>query len=114
VHGLARGSRSGLLFTDDVRCPIHVADLAAALLQLAESPYSGVHHVAGADAVSRYELGVLIARRDGLDATAIPAGLRAGAGIPGPIDVRLDCTRTQARLTVPLRGARDFLAISQA
>lgn len=113
VHALARGSRTGVLFTDDVRCPIHVADLAAALLQLAESPHSGVHHVAGADAVSRYELGVLIARRDGLDAAAIPVGLRAGAGIPGPIEVRLDCTRTQAGLTVPLRGAREFLTPRQ-
>jgi dTDP-4-dehydrorhamnose reductase len=44
-----------------------VTDLASALLELASSSYSGTHHVAGADAISRHELGVLIARRDGLD-----------------------------------------------
>ena len=113
VHALASGGRAGTLFTDDVRCPVHVTDLAAALLQLAASAHFGVHHVAGADAVSRYELGILIARRDGLDATKITAGLRAESGIPGPIDVRLDCTRTQARLATRLRGAREFLRPDQ-
>ncbi len=110
VHALASGAKTGVLFTDDVRCPVHVTDLASALLELARSPYSGVHHVAGADAISRYELGVLIARRDGLDETALPTGRRANSGLPGPVDVRLDCTRTQTRLITQLHGARTFLA----
>ena len=106
VHALAAGTTSGALFTDDVRCPIHVGDLAAALLELAGSPYAGIHHVAGADALSRHELGVLIARRDGLDDSALPAGRR---NVSGPADVRLDCTWTRSRLTTRLRGAREFL-----
>lgn len=109
VHALTAGTVSGFLFTDDVRCPVHVTDLASALLELAASPYAGIHHVAGADAISRYELGVLIARRDGLDEGSLPAGLRAGTGLPGPIDVRLDSSNTQARLTTRLRGANEFL-----
>jgi dTDP-4-dehydrorhamnose reductase len=114
VHALAAGTTAGALYTDDVRCPVHVADLTAALLELAASSHAGVCHVAGADAVSRYELGVLIARRDGLDPAALPAGLRAATGLPGPVDVRLDSTRTQARLATRLRGARDFLAPTPA
>jgi dTDP-4-dehydrorhamnose reductase len=114
VHALASGARAGALFTDDVRCPVHVTDLASALLELARSPYSGMHHVAGADAVSRHELGVLIARRDGVDEAALPTGLRVGTGLPGPVDVRLDCTKTQSRLTTRLRGARSFLAPTRA
>jgi dTDP-4-dehydrorhamnose reductase len=109
VHSLASGTTAGVLFTDDVRCPIHVTDLASALLELANSPYSGIHHVAGADAVTRHELGVLIARRDGLDEANLPTGLRARTGLPGPLDVRLDCTTTQSRLTTRLRGAHEFL-----
>lgn len=109
VHALARGA-AGALFTDDIRCPVHVADLASALLELASFAHSGIHHVAGTDAVSRYELGLLIARRDGLDEAALPTGKRADAGVPGPLDVRLDCTRTQSRLSTLLRGARTFLA----
>lgn len=111
VHALAAGGVSGALFTDVVRCPVHVADLAAALLELAAAPDGGVFHVAGPDAVSRYELGLLIAARDGLDAAALPAGLRAaGSQAPAALDVRLDSTRTQARLVTRLRGAREFLA----
>jgi dTDP-4-dehydrorhamnose reductase len=109
VHALAAGAVTGALFTDDVRCPVHVTDLARALLELAASPYSGVQHVAGSDAVSRYELAVLIARRDGLDPATLPTGLRAASGLAGPIDVRLDSTNTQARLKTRLRGAREFL-----
>ncbi|MGN9909688.1 sugar nucleotide-binding protein [Phytohabitans sp. LJ34] len=110
VRALASGASGGVLFTDDVRCPIHVEDLASALLELAASPYPGIHHVAGADAVSRHELGVLIARRDGLDEAALPTGLRAGSGLAGGLDVRLDCAMTQSRLAGRLRGAREFLA----
>ena len=38
------------------------------------------------------------------------ADIQAASGLPGAIDVRLDSTRTQARLTTRLRGAREFLA----
>ncbi|WP_030926672.1 sugar nucleotide-binding protein, partial [Streptosporangium amethystogenes] len=109
VRSLATGRASGVLFTDDVRCPVHVVDLAAALLELAASEYHGIHHVAGADAVSRYELGLLIARRDGLDADRLPSGRRVDTGVPGPLDVRLECDMTQRRLRTRLRGARRFL-----
>ncbi|MEV4307572.1 sugar nucleotide-binding protein [Nonomuraea sp. NPDC049624] len=106
---LAAGTTQGVLFTDDVRCPVHVADLAAALLELAAAGPPGVRHVAGADAVSRYELGLLVARRDGLDPDLLPAGRRADSGVPGPLDVRLDCAATQRLLRTRLRGARRFL-----
>ena len=110
VHALAAGGTSGALFTDEIRCPVHVTDLAAALLELAASPYAGVCHVAGADAISRYELGLLVATRDGLDQATIPAAPRAPSLLPHPLDVRLDSTSTQARLATRLRGAREFLA----
>lgn len=113
VHELAAGA-PGALFTDDVRCAVHVADLAAALLELASPGAHGVLHVAGADPVSRHDLGVLVARRDGLDPGLLPTGLRADAGVPGPLDVRLDCTRTQQALRTRLRGARELLSPAPA
>ncbi|AZQ39324.1 NAD-dependent epimerase/dehydratase family protein [Streptomyces cyaneochromogenes] len=107
----ATGTRNGVLFTDDIRCPVHVTDLAAALLELAARDASGVHHLAGPDAVSRHELGTLVAGRDGLDVTRLPAGLRANSALPGALDVRLDGRATQRKLRTTLRGAREFLAM---
>lgn len=104
VHALARGTASGGLYTDTIRCPVHVSDLAGALLELVDA--TGVRHVAGADALTRHELGMLIAQRDGLDSAALPTALQ----VDGPLDVRLDCARTQAGLSTRLRGAREFLS----
>ncbi|MFG3157217.1 SDR family oxidoreductase [Streptomyces sp. NPDC048219] len=108
VYQLAAGTRAGALFTDDVRCPVYVGDLAAALLELASLETAGIHHIAGADAVSRFELGTLIAGRDGLDASRLPAGLRADSPLPGALDVRLDSQATQQKLRTTLRGVREF------
>lgn len=103
------GGADGVLFTDDVRTPVHVEDMAAALLELAGPDRSGVHHVAGPEAVDRHTLGRMIARRDGLDDAVLRAGTRAGSGVPGPLDVRLDCGHTQSVLKTRLRGASEFL-----
>lgn len=109
VHELAAGTRAGVLFTDDIRCPVHVADLAAALMELASGVTSGVHHLAGKDALSRHHLGILIARRDGLDESRLPTGLRADSALRGALDVRLDSRATQRQLRTVLRGGRQFL-----
>ncbi|WP_431869646.1 SDR family oxidoreductase [Nocardiopsis eucommiae] len=108
VRDLANGTTTGALFTDDLRCPVHVHDLAAALLELTDPAHTGIHHLAGPHALSRHELGVLIARHRGLP-TTLPRTRRAEVGPPGPLEIRLDSTRTQRRLTTTLRGARDFL-----
>lgn len=111
IHRLADGRRDGALFTDDVRCPVHVSDLAAAILELASSDRAGIHHIAGRDAVSRHELGLLIARRDGLAPSTLPAGRRADtSAAPGPLDVRLDCGATQRIIRTRVRGACEFLS----
>ncbi|MEU9377576.1 sugar nucleotide-binding protein [Streptomyces sp. NPDC048255] len=109
VHALAQGTRDGALFTDDIRCPVHVEDLAAGLWEIALSEAAGVFHLAGPDALSRYDLGVLIARRQGLDGGRLPAGRRADTSLPRALDVRLDSSATQGRLRTRLRGAREFL-----
>jgi dTDP-4-dehydrorhamnose reductase len=112
VRALADRTRDGVLFTDDSRCPVHVEDLASALLELVVSDGAGMFHLAGADALSRHELGVLIARRDGLDPARLPAGRRAEAALaPGGLDIRLDGSATQQRMGARLRGAREFLQV---
>lgn len=106
VHALVAGAE-GALFEDEGRCPVHVGDLADALVELSVLDLQGVLHVAGADATSRLELGRLIARRDGLDPDRLRG--RSRAGVPGPLDVRLDSSRAREVLSTRLRGAREFL-----
>ena len=110
VHELTTGRRDGALFEDELRCPVHVEDLAAALVELATGEWRGVVHVVGADALSRLELGRLVARRDGLDANLLRGSRRADLPTPGPIELRLDSRLAASLLTTRLRGAREFLA----
>jgi len=88
---------------------VHVADLAAALLELASCDAVGMHPLGGPDALSRHDLGILIAKRDGLAAARLPTGLRAGSTLPGALDVRLVSRAAQRNLRTTLRGARQFL-----
>jgi dTDP-4-dehydrorhamnose reductase len=110
THDLISGRVRGALFTDEFRKPSHGDDLARALLEIAAGDYRGVLNVAGPEAISRYDLGVLIARRDGLDPAAIPSARVADVAPGRAADVRLITTRCEALLTTRLRGAREFLA----
>jgi dTDP-4-dehydrorhamnose reductase len=110
VHEMLDGTRDGVLFTDEVRCPIHVHDLADALLELAAGDRPGILNVAGTQAVDRHQLGVLIARHLGRDPAGLRAGTQAQLGLVRPGDVRLSVGRAQALLRTPLRAVTDFLA----
>ncbi|MFG3554702.1 SDR family oxidoreductase [Micromonospora sp. NPDC047557] len=99
-----------VLFTDEFRCPVDVGDLADAVLELACSSYAGLLNVAGPDAVSRAELGLLVAERFGLDATGLKTTTAAAAGVVRPSDVRLDSARAAGLLRTRLRGVRELLA----
>jgi dTDP-4-dehydrorhamnose reductase len=110
VLDMLAGRNDGALFTDEVRCPIHVSDLARALIELASSPYAGVLNVAGPEACSRYELGRLIARRWGYDPSLLRSSTTAESGMRRPTDVRLDIRRAQELLQTQLRGPSKFLS----
>jgi dTDP-4-dehydrorhamnose reductase len=103
----ADGARDMAFFTDEVRCPIAVGDLAAAILELARTDVAGPLHVAGADALTRLEFARLVAARHGRD----PDALRGGVGGPErPKHIALDSSRARALLRARLRGAREVLA----
>ncbi|WP_420125711.1 SDR family oxidoreductase [Longimicrobium sp.] len=89
------------LFTDELRCPVAVEDLAAQLWEVALLPperRAGVWHLAGPEVVSRYALGVLLALWHGLDPSAIIPALSASAPAPRPRDLRLLTTRADREL----------------
>jgi dTDP-4-dehydrorhamnose reductase len=106
---VAAGRAQMAFSTDELRCPIAVADLAAALLGLAPGTATGVLHVAGADAVSRHELAMLVAGRRDL------AGERsADRPDPRPLDCRLDCGRAAGLLMQMPRGVREIYGASRS
>ncbi|MEH1169847.1 sugar nucleotide-binding protein [Micromonospora sp. CPCC 205539] len=98
------------LFSDELRCPVDVTDLADAVLELVEGEYAGLLNVAGPDAVSRAELGLLVADRFGLDAAGLKTTTSVAAGLAHPTDVRLDSARAAGLLRTRLRGVRELLA----
>ncbi len=59
------------LFYDQYRTPVEVQDCARALLQLAQSDYSGIVHVAGKEKVDRFTFGSYVADLFGYDKTLL-------------------------------------------
>ena len=99
-HELAARDPGFTFFTNEIRSPVQVGDLAAALLELTELGVFGPLHVAGADAVSRAEFAELIA--GGAVATAPAPDSR-------PLDCSLDSSRAQGMISTRLRGVRELL-----
>jgi dTDP-4-dehydrorhamnose reductase len=96
------------LFTDQIRCPIDATDLAEATLELAATDYAGLINIAGPEAMSRADLGRLIAAANALDPSAIRTCTIAEGGLgASPADVRLDSTRATAILKTRLRPASE-------
>lgn len=109
VFDIADGRRAEALFTDEIRCPVAAIDLATAVVELITLPYAGIIHIAGADPISRYELGILVARRYQIDPARLRTATIAESGLQRPANLRLDSSRARHLLATPLRGAHDFL-----
>lgn len=88
-------------FVDEIRSPVHVADLADALLELVELDVTGPLHVAGADDISRYDFAKLLGAGEIEGAHTTPD--RAP-------NVSLDSSLAQSLLRTQLRGAYETLA----
>ena len=98
---LAREGRR--FYVDEVRSPVHVDDLAAALLELLALDVPGPLHVAGADDVNRFDFAVLL----GADPASIEPAQTRPERAP---DVTLDSSQAARLLKTRLRGAREVLA----
>jgi dTDP-4-dehydrorhamnose reductase len=106
-----RSSTSGLLamlergetprmFTDEIRSPVAVADLARVLVELLAVEVAGRLHCGGDEVLSRYELACRQAAAAGLDPDRIGRATREEVGLAAerPADLSLDSSRLVALL----------------
>lgn len=98
VHEVAALDPAATWYEDEVRCPVQVDDLAAAIVELTAADLGGILHVAGPEAVTRQQFAELVTGRPVRHAPA-PAGR--------PLDCRLDTSRAAATLATVLRGASE-------
>jgi dTDP-4-dehydrorhamnose reductase len=104
------GADDAVFFDDELRSPVLVSDLAAALLELLETDLAGVLHVAGRDTVSRYRLACLFAEAHGRASERVARGTIAASGLVRPANCALDSSRARGLLRTRLRGVREWAA----
>jgi dTDP-4-dehydrorhamnose reductase len=103
-------SKTFKLFHDEYRCPIPAAVTARATWELAARPPGGIWHLAGAERLSRVEIGNLLVTRHPELAGRIQSGfLREYKGEPRAADTSLNCAKLQARLSFRLPGLTEWL-----
>lgn len=103
-----RARRVTRLFVDEFRCPLPAQVTARATWELLASGATGLFHLAGAERLSRWEIGQHLARRH----PEVPAfmeavSLRDYDGTPRSPDTSLNSSRAQARLSFRLPCYRE-------
>lgn len=105
-----QAGRTLRLFTDEFRSPIPAIVTARAIWELVQQAPPGLYHVAGAQRLSRWDIGRLVAARwPQLRPRIEPASLKEYQGAPRPPDTSLDCSRALAFLSFPLPGLGPWL-----
>jgi dTDP-4-dehydrorhamnose reductase len=99
------------LFTDEFRCPIFAGETARAVWELANQERTGLFHVVGAEKLSRWQIGQLIAARwPQLNPKITPSSAKNFPGPPRALDTSLNITKVQNVLSAPLPGLGEWLA----
>ena len=110
-RSLQQAGQGMTLFTDEFRCPIPAVETARAVWELVQKNCAGIFHVAGAEKLSRWQIGELLIQRWPEVTTKIESGL--AKDFPGPVrapDTSLDISKVQKVLSTPLPGLTEWLA----
>jgi dTDP-4-dehydrorhamnose reductase len=99
------------LFTDEFRSPIFAGETARAVWELANKNCAGIFHVAGAEKLSRWQIGELLTARWPEIKTKIePGSTKDFPGATRAPDTSLDISKVQKILSKPLPGLSEWLA----
>lgn len=106
-----RAGQGMTLFTDEFRSPIPAIETARAIWELAGKNCTGIFHVAGAEKLSRWQIGQLLVKQWPEIKTKLVAGsAKDFCGPPRALDTSLDISKVQKILSAPLLGLSDWLA----
>ena len=99
------------LFTDEFRCPASADTVARATWELVNNDARGTFHLCGAERLSRYEIGQLLAaKHPDLTPKIHATSRKTYAGPPRPPDTSMICTKAQRLLSFKLPRFSDWLA----
>jgi dTDP-4-dehydrorhamnose reductase len=97
-------------FVDEFRCPIPAVATARAVWELLNCGATGLFHIAGAERLSRLQIGeALAARYPELKPQFQASSLRQYSGAPRPPDTSLNSAKAQQLLSFSLPGLRQWL-----
>ncbi len=98
------------LFTDEYRCPLPASTTVRAVWELIHQQQAGLFHLAGRTALSRYEIGQLLASCwTTLEPQFEPSSVHDYQGPRRPPDLSMNCQKVQSILSFPLPGLAEWL-----
>lgn len=99
-------------FTDVYFCPLFVGDLAETLIRMLDKGLSGLYHVVGSEALSKYDFGQRIARQFGFDPSlVIPKSVEeSGLKAPRSHNLRLSIHKLSTALGAEIPGVSTGIA----
>ena len=105
---LSMGKEVGLFF-DQYRSPIQVQSLAAALLELASSSFTGILHLGGSERIDRYTFGLRVAEARGYSKSLLkPVAMNdVPSKAARPRDASMDVSRAEEVLKTKLPDCRE-------
>lgn len=110
IRNAWRRGKSLKLFTDEFRCPMHASVPARAIWELASQHAVGTYHLNGAEKLSRYEIGNLLAERySKLSPTIEATSRRSFTGAPRPADTSLNCDKISRQLSFAIPKFSEWL-----
>jgi dTDP-4-dehydrorhamnose reductase len=99
------------MFTDEFRSPIPAIETARAVWELTGRNCAGIYHVAGAERLSRWQIGqLLLPRWPEIKARIEPGSAKDFPGPQRAPDTSLDVSKAQMVLFAPLPGLGEWLA----
>ena len=105
-----RAGQGMTLFTDEFRSPVPAVETARAVWELAQKRCAGIYHVAGAEKLSRWQMGKLLVKRW----PELKAEIKSGSakdffGPPRALDTSLDISKVQKILSQLLPKFSEWL-----